>query len=335
MIEIRRRGRPARFLLLGLPVTADPVFLLITAIAVTLIGLSKGGFFGLGVMGLPLMSLYVPPLQAAAILLPIVMAQDVLTIWTYRRTWSAWNLKVMLPGMAAGIAIGALFAASLGAAHIRLAIGLIAAAFVLRHWLGERFERLRFTPNAFTGGLFGAIGGFTTLLANAGGPAWQIHLLPQGLDKFTYAGTLTLLFALSNVMKVPALGVARPVDGRESDVRRVPVAARDRGELCGSLARAPHLDRAVLPHRLCADACHRDRADPQLARRTMVALNVLVTRAAYSVTLSPCGRWYRESGACGRHCRLVGRRPAMQKTGWRGPSAKSYIRAAGPTELPK
>ena len=111
-----------------------------------------------------------------------------------------------MPGMAVGIAIGALFAASLGAAHIRLAIGLIAAAFVLRHWLGERFERLRFTPNAFTGGLFGAIGGFTTLLANAGGPAWQIHLLPQGLDKFTYAGTLTMLFALSNVMKVPALG---------------------------------------------------------------------------------------------------------------------------------
>ncbi len=52
-------------------------------------------------MGLPLMSLYVPPLQAAAILIPVVMAQDVLTIWTYRHTWSAWNLKVMLPGMAA------------------------------------------------------------------------------------------------------------------------------------------------------------------------------------------------------------------------------------------
>jgi uncharacterized membrane protein YfcA len=187
-------------------VLSDPVFLAVTAIAVTLIGLSKGGFFGLGVLGLPLMSLYVPPLQAAAILLPIVMVQDVLTIWTYRRTWSAWNLKVMLPGMAIGITVGALFAASLGAAHIRLAIGLIAALFVLRHWLDARFASLRFTPNAFTGGFFGAVGGFTTLLANAGGPAWQIHLLPQGLDKFTYAGTLTMLFALSNVMKVPALG---------------------------------------------------------------------------------------------------------------------------------
>lgn len=186
--------------------TADPLFYLVTALAVTLIGLSKGGFFGLGVMGLPLMSLYVPPLQAGAILLPIVMAQDVLTIWSYRHTWSAWNLKVMMPGMAAGIAVGAMFAASLDAAHIRLAIGLIAAAFVLRHWLGERFTQLRFTPNAVTGVVFGGVGGFTTLLANAGGPAWQIHLLPQNLDKFTYAGTLTLLFAIGNVMKIPAYG---------------------------------------------------------------------------------------------------------------------------------
>ena len=185
----------------------DPLFYLVAAIAVILLGLSKGGFFGLGVMGLPLMSLYVPPLQAAAILIPVVIAQDVLTVWTYRHSWSGWNLKVMLPGMASGILVGVLFAASLSSAHIRLAIGLIAAAFVLRHWLSTRFERMRLKPNAFTGLLFGAIGGFTTLLANAGGPAWQIHLLPQGLDKFTYAGTLTILFALSNVMKLPAYGV--------------------------------------------------------------------------------------------------------------------------------
>ena len=185
----------------------DPLFYLVAAIAVILLGLSKGGFFGLGVMGLPLMSLYVPPLKAAAILIPVVIAQDMLTVWTYRHTWSGWNLKVMLPGMATGIVVGVLFAASLSSAHIRLTIGLIAAAFVLRHWLSTRFERMSLKPNAFTGALFGAIGGFTTLLANAGGPAWQIHLLPQGLDKFTYAGTVTILFAFSNALKLPAYGV--------------------------------------------------------------------------------------------------------------------------------
>ena len=44
--------------------------------------------------------------------------------------------KVMIPSMAVGIAIAYLFAASLSAAHIRLAIGIIIAIFVLRHWLG-------------------------------------------------------------------------------------------------------------------------------------------------------------------------------------------------------
>ena len=43
------------------------------------------------------------------------------------------------------------------------------------------------------------------MLANAGGPAWQMHLLPQQLDKLTYVGTVTILFAVSNVVKIPAL----------------------------------------------------------------------------------------------------------------------------------
>ena len=70
----------------------DPLFYLLSIVAVILLGISKGGFLGLGVMSLPLMSLFVPPMQAAAIILPTMLAQDVLTIWTYRKEWSAWNL---------------------------------------------------------------------------------------------------------------------------------------------------------------------------------------------------------------------------------------------------
>src|ERR1700704_1972029 len=143
----------------------DPLFYLVSIVAVILLGLSKGGFFGLGVMALPLMSLEGPPLQAAAIILPTVIAQDVLTVWTYRHTWSAWNLKIMIPSMAAGIMLGALFAASLTAAHIRLAIGLIAGLFVLRHWLRPRFERLSPEPRTRTRGSFRATRGVTPHLA--------------------------------------------------------------------------------------------------------------------------------------------------------------------------
>jgi hypothetical protein len=112
----------------------------------------------------------------------------------------------MIPSMTVGMFVAWLMAASLSPAHIRLAVGIIATAFVLRHWLGALFERLTFRPNTATGVIFGAIGGFTTMLANAGGPAWQMHLLPQKLDKLTYVGTVTMLFAVSNVIKVPAFG---------------------------------------------------------------------------------------------------------------------------------
>jgi uncharacterized membrane protein YfcA len=183
---------------------SDPWFVITGLAAVTLLGLSKGGFFGLGTMGLPLLSLFVPPMQAAAILLPTLLAQDILTIWSYRRTWSAANLQVLIPSTAVGIAIAYLFAASLTPADIRLAIGVIIGIFVIRHWLGTRFDRLAPRPNTATGIFFGIVGGFTTMLANAGGPAWQMHLLPQKLEKFTYVGTVTVLFAASNIMKLPA-----------------------------------------------------------------------------------------------------------------------------------
>ena len=181
----------------------DFMFMAVAVVGVCLLGISKGGFLGLGVMALPLMSLFVPPLQAAAIILPTAIAQDLLTLWVYRRAWSAWNLKIMLPSMCFGMVLAWLMAASLSAVQIRLAIGLIAALFVLRHWTARRFERWMPKPSATTAVICGALGGVTTMLANAGGPSWQIHLPPQKFEKLPYIGTLSILFAASNVVKVP------------------------------------------------------------------------------------------------------------------------------------
>src|SRR5262249_61828312 len=72
----------------------DPAFMAVAVIGVCLLGISKGGFLGLGVMALPLMSLFVPPLQAAAIILPTAVAPDVVTLWAYWRQSSGWNPKI-------------------------------------------------------------------------------------------------------------------------------------------------------------------------------------------------------------------------------------------------
>ena len=74
-------------------------------IAVLLVGLAKGGFSGIGMAATPLLALAVPPLQALAILLPILIVQDVVSLWWYRRDWDGWNLKVMLPGAVIGVGL--------------------------------------------------------------------------------------------------------------------------------------------------------------------------------------------------------------------------------------
>jgi len=98
----------------------DPWFYVVAFPAVVMLGLSKGGFSGIGMVSTPLLALTMPPLQAAAILLPIILLQDAMSVWVYRRQWDAWNLKVMLPGAVLGVGAAWTFAAYMSDAWILL-----------------------------------------------------------------------------------------------------------------------------------------------------------------------------------------------------------------------
>jgi len=95
-----------------------------------IMGLAKGGFMGaLGMLAVPLMSLVVPPIQAAGILLPILLAMDVFALWAYRRIWDAANLKILVPGAVVGVSIGWFNAEHVSDAHVRLIVGIVALLF--------------------------------------------------------------------------------------------------------------------------------------------------------------------------------------------------------------
>jgi Cu-processing system permease protein len=85
---------------------SSPAELAVTLLAVVLVGLSKGGLAGLGMLGVPLMALVMSPVTAAAVLLPVLVVMDVVSVVQWRR-WVDWAiLRRVLPGAAAGIAIG-------------------------------------------------------------------------------------------------------------------------------------------------------------------------------------------------------------------------------------
>jgi uncharacterized membrane protein YfcA len=186
----------------------DPLFLTVAFLAVLLIGLAKGGFSGIGMAATPLLALTMPPLKALAILLPILMMQDALSVWWYRRDWDSWNVKVMLPGAVVGTGAAWALASVIPDNAVRLLIGVIGVLFVLNVWFGRMPPPKR--PSAASGVFWGGASAFTSTIASAGMPPFAVHVLPQRMDKMRFVGTVTMFFAAVNVMRlVPYYGLGQ------------------------------------------------------------------------------------------------------------------------------
>ena len=184
---------------------SDPWFYAAAIPAVALIGFSKGGFGGaMAVMGVPLMALVMPPVQAAAVLLPILVLMDLAALWAWRGNRRDWiTLRNMLPGAFAGIGIGWLTALVVTEAAVKLIVGVVALGFVLR-WLWQKVagQDAPHPHNLAAGAFWGAVSGFTSFVAHSGGPPYQVYALPLRQDPKLYTATSVLFFAIMNAVKL-------------------------------------------------------------------------------------------------------------------------------------
>jgi len=183
----------------------DPLFYWAAIPAVILLGLAKGGFSGIGILAVPLMTLAVSPVQAASITLPILIVQDAVSVWVFRRTWDRHSLAILIPSSLIGIITGYLLAAHVSSEAVELAIGVTSLVFGARQlWVTRRGVTRPHESRDITGWLWGATAGFTSQIAHAGGVPFQIYMLPKRLDRDVLIGTSALYFAAMNWMKVPA-----------------------------------------------------------------------------------------------------------------------------------
>ena len=189
----------------------DLLFFAAMVPAVVLTGLAKGGFSGIGLLSLPLMALVVSPVTAAAIMLPLLIAQDVVSVWSYRRDFDRRNLATLAPGALLGILVGYLLAAKVSDAAVVLAVGLISVGFALRRMLSDgKKPAIATQANWSAGSLWGFFCGFTSMVAHAGGPPFQIYVMPQKLKPAVFVGTGAVFFAAMNLVKlVPYLALGQ------------------------------------------------------------------------------------------------------------------------------
>ncbi|WP_030739581.1 sulfite exporter TauE/SafE family protein [Streptomyces sp. NRRL S-31] len=191
------------------------------AFAALMVGLSKTAVSGANTVSLALFAAVLPARASTGVLLPVLIAGDVLAVLTYRRHAHWPTLWRLFPAVAAGVLAGTLFLAWADDSMVRTSIGaillLMAGVTVWR----RRTAGTPGAPEAVTdraGRLkarsYGVLGGFTTMVANAGGPVMSLYLLSAGFRKLGFLGTSAFFFLIVNVSKVPFSAALGLIDRR-------------------------------------------------------------------------------------------------------------------------
>ncbi|MHB9857734.1 sulfite exporter TauE/SafE family protein [Streptomyces sp. YIM S03343] len=190
------------------------------ALAALLVGFSKTAVSGANTISLAIFAAVLPARASTGVLLPLLICGDVLAVATYRRHAHWPTLWRLFPAVAAGVVAGTLFLLWADDGVVRTSIGaillLMAAVTVWRRRTAEREPE----PDEVTGGAgrvkarsYGVLGGFTTMVANAGGPVMSMYLLSAGFRKLGFLGTSAFFFLIVNVSKVPFSAGLGLIDG--------------------------------------------------------------------------------------------------------------------------
>lgn len=176
--------------------------------AVLLVGLAKGGMGdALSLIGVPFLALVVSPVEAAAILLPILVFMDIISLIIWRQHGDWTTLKTMLPGALFGIALGWATSALIPGNVLRIIIGTVTVLFCLRYfWNNFGPGTGKIVPprgqRPFLASAWGTLSGYGSFVAHAGGAPFQIYALPLKLPPREFTGTSVRFFAILNAVKL-------------------------------------------------------------------------------------------------------------------------------------
>jgi uncharacterized membrane protein YfcA len=171
--------------------------------AVILTGISKSGLGGgLGQLSVPLMAMFISPMAAAAIMLPILCLIDLFNLWGYRKDWNKGDVALLLPGALIGIGIGTLTYSYVDENAVRILLGVVTIIFALTFILQNSKAEDGYKPGKLTGILCGTASGFTSFIAHAGGAPIKFFLLPQKLPIKVFVGTHVFFFFAVNQIKI-------------------------------------------------------------------------------------------------------------------------------------
>ena len=208
----------------------SPLDLSLLALAAWLVGVSKTALPGAGTITVAVFAAVLPARQSTGVLLVLLILGDLFAVWTYHAhaDWAA--LRRLVPAVLAGVVVGTFFLATADDAAVRRVIGVIVLALVavtLVRRAAATTGRNRTQMNAagvataadvagrtdratergwrrrLETGSYGVLAGFTTMVANAGGPVMSMYFLAARFPINRFLGTAAWFFFAVNLAKTP------------------------------------------------------------------------------------------------------------------------------------
>jgi uncharacterized membrane protein YfcA len=186
------------------------------ALGAFLVGISKTGIPGLGILSVAIFALVFPARESVGLVLVILICGDLVAVTTYRRDASWSHLLRLFPWAAAGVVLGYFALGRVNDSQMRHLIGAILLGLVVFQYIRSRRPAAgdgEAPPPPWLAPIAGVTAGFTTMVANAAGPVMVLYLLAMRLPKLLFIGTAAWYFLLLNLFKVPfsaSLGLINP-----------------------------------------------------------------------------------------------------------------------------
>ena len=179
---------------------------ILSGLAALLVGFSKTGVTGLGILIVPLMAGIFPAKASVGILLPMLVVGDVFAVFYYRRH-AQWGLLIrLLPWVMPGIAAGYFTLKYLSSEQLAPLLGVMVLGLIILNALrrsGEADEEGQPKRDARLAAVMGILSGFATMIGNVAGPIMSVFLFSMGLKKREFMGTGAWYYLIVNCIKIP------------------------------------------------------------------------------------------------------------------------------------
>ena len=171
--------------------------------AVFLLGLSKSGIKGIGIIIVVILAFIFGEKASTGILLPMLISADIFAVVYYNRHAQWKYIKILIPWMIIGVLVGVWIGNDISEVIFKRLMAIIIIGSVIIMFFSENRKSDQVPTNKLFSSGMGFLAGFTTMIGNLAGPISNIYFLAMRFPKNEFIGTAAWLFFIINVFKLP------------------------------------------------------------------------------------------------------------------------------------